>query len=128
MRIWKAITMDTERQGKVSEQRMSDFERILDQTAKADNGKIRPTLVPRQIIRDIAIVRDYGNRKYPKGGEDNWRRVSVERYRDALCRHLMAYLDDPDGVDEESGLRHLAHLATNVAFLCELEKEKGDEI
>lgn len=118
--------MVTERQGTVSEQKMSDFEKILDQSAKADNGKIRPTLVPRQIIRDIAIVRDYGNKKYPKGGEDNWRRVSVERYRDALCRHLLAYLDDPDGIDEESGLRHWQHLVCNAAFISELDKERID--
>ena len=37
-------------------------------------------------------------------------------------RHMMAYLDDPRGVDEESGLPHLWHLACNVAFLCEMEK------
>lgn len=90
-----------------------------DQTAKADAGKLQITLVPRQIIRDIAKVRMYGNKKY--GASDNWKQVSKERYRDAMCRHLLAYLDDPKGVDEESGLPHLAHLATNVAFLCEME-------
>lgn len=91
------------------------------QVAKADKGKLQITLVPRQIIRDIAEVRMYGNKKY--GDPDNWKEVEVERYRDALCRHLLAYLDDPRGVDEESGLPHLAHLATNVAFLCEMERE-----
>lgn len=90
------------------------------QTAKSDKGKIRPTLVPRQIIRDIAVVREYGDKKY--GSTDNWKQVEIERYRDALCRHLLAYLDDPKSVDEESGLPHLAHLATNVAFLCEMER------
>lgn len=90
-----------------------------DQSAKADAGKIRPTLVPRQVIRDIAIVREYGNNKY--GDADNWKTVESERYRDALCRHLMAYLDDPDSVDEESGISHLSHIACNVAFLCEME-------
>ncbi len=94
-------------------------ERAFDQTAKADEGKLQITLVPRQIIRDIAKVRMYGNKKY--GSSDNWKQVSKERYRDAMCRHMLAYLDDPKGVDEESGLTHLAHLATNVAFLCEME-------
>lgn len=41
-------------------------------------------------------------------------------------RHMCAYLDDLEGVDEESGLPHLWHLACNVAFLCEMENEKND--
>jgi hypothetical protein len=89
------------------------------QTAKADAGKPRLTLVPRQIIYDIAEVREYGNKKY--GDPENWREVEVERYRDAAFRHFMAYLNNPQGVDGESGIKHLKHLACNIAFLCELE-------
>ena len=95
-----------------------------DQTIKADAGKLQLTLVPRQIIRDIAEVRMYGNQKYPEGGPDNWKQVEPQRYRNAMFRHMMEYLDDPDGVDAESGLPHLWHLACNVAFLCELEGKK----
>jgi len=87
--------------------------------AKADAGKPRLTLVPRRIIFDIAKVREYGNAKY--GDPDNWKTVEKERYRDAAFRHFMAYLDDPSGVDSESGLPHLSHLACNIAFLCEME-------
>ena len=101
-----------------------DGERILadtaNQEAKADAGKLQLTLVPRQIIKDIAEVRMYGNAKYHD--PENWRTVEKERYRDAAFRHFLAYLDDPDGVDEESGIKHLKHLACNIAFLCELEK------
>ena len=32
-------------------------------------------------------------------------------------------MDDPHGVDEESGYPHLWHVACNVAFLCDLEKQ-----
>lgn len=88
--------------------------------AKADAGKPRLTLVPRQIIFDVARVREYGCEKYHE--PDNWKRVEIERYRDAAFRHFMAYLDDPKGVDSESGLTHLSHLACNIAFLCEMEK------
>lgn len=95
---------------------------MTNQTVKHDKGKLRLTLVPREIIRDIARVRMYGVEKYTD--PDNWRKVEVERYRDALMRHTLDYLDDPDGVDTESGLSHLAHIACNVAFLCELKKEK----
>lgn len=93
------------------------------QAVKADDGKLKLTLVPHQIIRDIAEVRMYGNAKYPDGGPDNWKKVEPQRYRDALYRHLLLYLEDPHGVDEESGLRHIAHIACNVAFLCEFEAE-----
>lgn len=90
------------------------------QSVKADSGKPQLTLVPRQILFDIAEIRAFGVKKY--GDPDNWKKVEIQRYRDAAFRHFVAYLDDPQGKDEESGLSHLAHLACNIAFLCELEK------
>lgn len=93
------------------------------QEVKADAGKPRLTLAPRAIIWAVARVREYGNAKYPNGGEENWRSVEKQRYRDAMMRHMMRYLDNPEENDEESGLPHLWHLACNVAFLCELEKD-----
>ena len=89
--------------------------------AKVDAGKLDLTLVPTSIIRAIAEIRKYGTVKY--GDPENWRTVEPERYRAALYRHWLAYLDDPKGVDEESGLPHLHHCACNIAFLIELEKE-----
>jgi len=99
----------------------SPSEDLGNQTAKADAGKLQLTLVPRQMIRDVARIRMYGNAKY--GDPENWRTVEVQRYRDAAFRHFLAYLDDPHGVDEESGLPHLWHLECNLAFLAEMEKE-----
>ena len=96
----------------------------LSQEAKADAGKPRLTLVPRKIIWDIALIREYGCRKY--SDPENWRKVEPQRYRDAAMRHMMRYLDDPYGNDEESGLPHLWHLACNIAFLCEMEGEQHD--
>ena len=96
----------------------------LDQNAKADKGKPRLSLVPMEILKCIARVREYGVKRYPDGGPDNWKRVEAGRYRDAMLHHMVAYTMDPDGVDAESGLPHLWHLATNVAFLCEMEKKK----
>lgn len=97
---------------------------LVSQEAKADVGKPRLTLVPREIIFAIAKVREYGNKKYHD--PDNWKTVEPERYRDAAFRHFMAYLDDPEGVDEESGLPHLWHLACNIAFLVQMEGENND--
>ena len=96
-----------------------------DQTAKADKGKLKLSLVPRKIIRAIAWIRMYGNKKY--GDPENWRQVDIERYRDAAYRHFLAYLDDPHGLDPESGLPHLWHLDCNLAFLTELEEYNVDE-
>lgn len=94
----------------------------MNEEAKADRGKPELTLVPLQILYDIARVRMYGTQKYKD--PDNWKRVEPVRYRNAMLRHMIAYLEDPYGVDEESGLPHLSHLACNVAFLCALEKDK----
>lgn len=102
---------------------------IKSKAAKADTGKPRLTLVPPRIIWDIAAVRQYGVEvKYPETGVDGWRYIGVERIRDALCRHLLAYLATPHGKDHESGLPILWHVATNVAFLCELEGEANRDI
>ena len=95
----------------------------VENASKFDGGKLEIDLVPVQIIRDIAEVRMYGTKKY--GSPDNWKQVEIQRYRDAAFRHVMAYLDDPQGNDEESGLPHLAHLACNIAFLCEMEARKN---
>ena len=100
---------------------------MSDQTIKADAGKPRLSLVPTEIINQIARVREYGMNKYPNGGPNNWKKVEIDRYRDAAYRHLLAYIANPKGVDEESGLPHLAHLACNVAFLCELEELQKKE-
>ncbi len=94
-----------------------------DQRVKADAGKLKLTLVPPELIKAVAVVRMYGNAKYPDGGPENWRKVEKGRYQDALFRHFVAYLQEPYGLDDESGLPHLYHLACNVAFLVALEMD-----
>ena len=96
-----------------------------EQAVKADAGKLRLTLVPHEVIRAIARVRMYGTEKY--GDPENWRCVEVGRYRDALLRHTLAYLEDPQGLDEESGLHHWEHMACNIAFIAEMEAGKERE-
>jgi len=99
-----------------------------DQDAKADAGKLPMNLVPTQINRDIAQVRQYGNEKYKD--PNNWRKVEKIRYVAALERHLMAYKDylngDDDGLDKESGIEHYKHMACNMAFICEMERWEKD--
>ena len=97
---------------------------MRDQTIKADEGKRMLSLVPTQLIYDVAEIREYGNKKY--GDSDSWKRVEIERYIDALYRHLLAYIDDRKGVDKESGIEHYKHLACNAAFICALEAKNTD--
>ena len=92
-----------------------------DQTNKADAGKARISLVPPQIVFDIAQVREYGNKKY--GDSENWKTVEPERYIDALGRHYFEMIKDPHGKDRESGIENYKHLACNAAFLCEMLKD-----
>ena len=107
--------------------RENELDELLDiisdnQAAKADAGKPRLSLVPPQIIRDVARIREYGNAKY--GDPENWRTVEPERYINAAYRHLIAFAEDPKSVDEESGLPHLWHCECNLAFLSELLKDE----
>jgi hypothetical protein len=85
---------------------------------KYDGGKPRLALVPSAAIKAIGEIMTYGADKYKV---DGWKRVETWRYKDALMRHLVEYLDDPYSTDEESGFPHLWHMITNAAFLCELE-------
>ena len=98
---------------------------MSDQNAKADAGKLELNLVPPEMIEAVAVVRMYGNAKYPDGGKDNWKKVEKERYRNALFRHLVKYLQEPYGMDVESNLPHLYHLLCNGAFLVALEISDG---
>lgn len=88
------------------------------QEAKADAGKLEIDLVPTQIIRDIAEVRMFGNKKY--GDPNNWKQVELRRYINAMLRHTLAFIDDPYGVDHESGIPHYKHAECNWAFISEM--------
>ena len=98
------------------------LEDIKKQVAKADADKPILSLVPKEIIFEIEKVRSFGVKKYKE--PDNWKRVEIERYHEALLRHTMAVWNDIQARDTESGLLHLSHIACNVAFLLELMKDK----
>ncbi|WKC56411.1 hypothetical protein [Stenotrophomonas phage c9-N] len=92
---------------------------------KYDAGKPRPTLLMRGCawaLQGVSAVLAFGAAKY---AEDSWREVEngVSRYSDALMRHLLAWLGGEEN-DEESGMPHLWHAATNIMFLIELTRNK----
>lgn len=97
-----------------------------DQSLKADAGKWQMTLVPPQIIIDIAEVRAYGVKKY--GSEDSWRLVKKIRYVNALFRHLIAYLLNPYSCDSESGISHFKHAECNMAFIAQMQADEEKEL
>lgn len=92
------------------------------QEAKADAGKLQIHMVPMQIVRDCAEVRMYGTNKYG-GDENNWRKVELMRYVDAMLRHTLAFVEDIHGVDEESGIPHYKHAECNWSFISQLMSE-----
>lgn len=93
------------------------------QEAKADAGKLEISLTPVQIVRDITEVRMYGTKKY--GDPDNWKRVELQRYINAMLRHTLAFWEDPYSVDEESGIPHYKHAECNWAFISEMMKKES---
>lgn len=80
---------------------------------KFDTNKLQYRLIPPETTKALAEVLTYGAQKY---APDNWKYVAPDRYMDALFRHLEAYRSGEEK-DPESGLHHLAHVLTNVAFL-----------
>lgn len=102
---------------------IEDEQPEINQEAKSDGGKPRPSLVPPALIRGVDAVREFGTARY--GSPENWREVEPQRYWDALLRHVLAAWNDWKAVDEESGMPHLWHIACNAAFLMQyMEEEK----
>lgn len=93
---------------------------VITDGLKHDGGKLRLDLVPPELIEAVGAVMTHGAEKY---GEGSYRKVEPKRYRAALMRHICKWLKNPYGKDEDSGLPHLWHIACNVAFLIELDKE-----
>lgn len=84
---------------------------------KIKKEKIKPSLVYPSLIEHVARVKQYGNDKY--GSQENWTTYDKQEYYDACFRHLLAIREDLFKKDDESGLLHLAHMATNIMFLIE---------
>ena len=67
-----------------------------------------------ELEKDLAEVLTFGARKYKP---NNWRNCNdTGRYLAAAIRHGRAIIEG-ESTDSESGLKHKAHLATNLMFL-----------
>ena len=81
---------------------------------KDDKGKLPYHLMPADAVEEVVRVLQFGAEKY---GERNWERgLDHSRCYAAIHRHAAAYWQGQD-VDEDSGLLHTAHIATNGLFL-----------
>ena len=94
--------------------------------AKMDQGKNRLGLVLGDFARaleEVGKVGSFGAAKYSPSG---WIEVpdGIDRYHDALYRHLMAYARD-DLRDKDSGLLHLSHACWNLLAMLDLTLRGG---
>ena len=113
---WQRFLELVERPGEVT---------ATDQRNKADAGKSNPLLVEVDLAKALTLVNrvlDYGAEKYERAG---WKTVDAERYDAAARRHRRSR-DLGEKFDEESGLAHLAHEATNVLFQLEMAIEASE--
>lgn len=85
---------------------------------KEVKGKYQPHLVLGSLTRAIARVREYGVLKYH--GEDGWKQQTTKDYMDAIGRHYDACRNDTAARDSESGLLHIAQIATNAMFIIQM--------
>lgn len=94
---------------------------------KSDNGKLEWSLMPFDQLEQVVKVLMNGANKY---GRENWKKCDdVNRYKDALMRHTVAYVKG-EKIDDISkggdGLSHLAHAICNCLFLMYFDdKENG---
>ena len=91
---------------------------------KADSGKLRWSLMPFEQLKQVVSVLMKGAEKY---SPDNWKKCDdIERYKDALMRHVVAYVSG-DKIDKEFGFSHLAHAICNCLFLMWFDDNKKEE-
>lgn len=90
---------------------------------KETDGKLRYSLLVEEFLEEMVRVRENGAAKY-----DDWdwvRGRDWTDYLDAMRRHMKAFnADDMDGIDKESGLHHMAHVAVNAMFLYFLQAQQ----
>lgn len=96
--------------------------------AKLDAGKLRAGLVLggfARALREVSAVGTYGANKYTPNG---WMQVpnGVERYTDAMHRHLLAEASG-EARDPDTEILHAAHAAWNALARLDLMIRKSEE-
>lgn len=99
---------------------MTERSGVKDDTQKAMLG-----VVFRDFARAFEAVGDVGTYGAIKYAPHGWETVpdAERRYLDAMLRHLLRHLQG-EQLDDESGLRHLSHMAWNALVILEMELRK----
>lgn len=93
---------------------------------KFDTGKLQMSLVEPAFVEGTAKILTIGAQKY---APNNWKllpKEDIDRYKDALLRHLYAYLSG-EKFDPETKEPHLDHISCNVMFLRYYEHQLKEE-
>jgi hypothetical protein len=93
---------------------------------KDKKGKYMPHLICPTLNEAVARVREYGVKKYK--GEGGWQQQTPLDYMDAIGRHYDKCRADPTARDEESGLLHIAQIATDAMFVIQMLVENGEKL
>lgn len=88
-------------------------------------GKARYDLLPPEALIALTEVIEYGAMKYKARDWEKGNDFSL--YFAATQRHLWRFWQGED-IDTESGMNHLKHALTNIAFLITwMERGKGND-
>lgn len=125
--------------GSINPKPIEDFKHLLDEVVeesseqhtvgfKADSGKHRPSLVLGGFARALTAVSEVGTFGANKYTDNGWMEVEngINRYTDALMRHQLLEMQGEE-FDQESELRHAAHLAWNALSRLELILRESEE-
>lgn len=87
--------------------------------SKKNEGKPPLALVSRDLVEELARVREFGAIKYER---DNWRKgFPYTTSLNAALRHIFLFLDRQD-TDPESNLGHLGHAVANLEHVIYMER------
>lgn len=91
------------------------YMKVNDKKIKHDEGKARWDLLPWDGCSAIVDVLTFGAQKYT---DRSWETgINYTRVYAALQRHMIAWFQEGEDNDPESGLPHLAHAACCLLFL-----------
>lgn len=94
---------------------------------KLDDGKPKSGILGdfSRALNAVAEIGTFGAEKYSRGG---WQHVDngIERYSDAMWRHLLAECSNE--LDDESGMKHAAHLAWNALARLDLMIREQEDV